>query len=72
MQGLCDIVEIVNERESFNATCRTRQERQAGCRDVAVLVGEVSVAQVGAASAIVAHPLEGTFFNSCWITMARR
>jgi hypothetical protein len=30
VQGLCDIVEIVNERKSFNATCRTRQERLAG------------------------------------------
>ncbi|MFJ8312142.1 MULTISPECIES: SAM-dependent methyltransferase [unclassified Streptomyces] len=68
-----DIVEIVNERESFAVACRAWLERLARCRDIAVvLAGEESVARVERCLGILAATLEDKYFSNLRVTLARR
>ncbi|AVZ77927.1 cyclopropane-fatty-acyl-phospholipid synthase (plasmid) [Streptomyces lunaelactis] len=71
--GLFDVIEIVNERESFAVACRAWLHRLAQCRDVAVvLAGEEVVARFERCLGIFAYTLEDKFFNNFRVTIARR
>ncbi|MER7412770.1 class I SAM-dependent methyltransferase [Streptomyces cacaoi] len=72
-EGLFDVVEIVNERESFAVACRAWLELLAARRDEAVaLEGEEVVARFERYLDIFAYTLEDRFFNNFRITVARR
>ncbi|WP_017615285.1 class I SAM-dependent methyltransferase [Nocardiopsis salina] len=73
MEGLFDIVEIVNERESFAMACRAWLERLAADREQAVAAeGEDVVARFERYLDIFAYTLEDRFFNNFRLTLTRR
>ncbi|WP_327232788.1 class I SAM-dependent methyltransferase [Streptomyces sp. NBC_01317] len=72
-EGLFEVVEIVNERESFAQACRAWLERLAADRETAVaLEGEDVVARFERYLDIFAYTLEDKFFNNFRVTIARR
>ncbi|GAB3441797.1 hypothetical protein GCM10027570_08350 [Streptomonospora sediminis] len=73
MEGLFDVAEIRNERESFARACRAWLELLADRRDEAVaLEGEDVVARFERYLDIFAYTLEDRFFNNFRITVERR
>ncbi|WP_438297347.1 SAM-dependent methyltransferase [Streptomyces sp. HUAS TT7] len=72
-EGLFDVIEIVDERESFAMACRAWRERLTRCRDVAVvLADEEAVARVERCLGIVVSAFEDKFFSNVRVTLARR
>lgn len=73
MEGLFDVVEIVNERESFARACRAWLELLAERRQEAVAMeGDDVVTRFERYLDIFAYTLEDRFFNNFRITVARR
>ncbi|NEC69446.1 class I SAM-dependent methyltransferase [Streptomyces sp. SID9727] len=72
-EGLFDVVEVVNERESFAVACRAWLQLLAERRDEAVAMeGEEVVARFERYLDIFAYTLEDKFFNNFRVTIARR
>ncbi len=73
MEGLFDVVEIRNERESFSRACRVWLEFLAERRDEAVaLEGETVVARFERYLDIFAYTLEDRYFNNFRVVLTRR
>jgi cyclopropane-fatty-acyl-phospholipid synthase len=73
MEGLFDVVEIRNERESFARACRVWLEQLADRRDEAVaLEGEQVVARFERYLDIFAYTLEDRYFNNFRVVLTRR
>jgi cyclopropane-fatty-acyl-phospholipid synthase len=72
-EGLFDVVEIKNERESFSRACRVWLEYLAARRDEAVaLGGETVVARFERYLDIFAYTLEDRYFNNFRVVLTRR
>lgn len=73
MEGVFDVVEIRNERESFSRACRVWLQFLADRRDEAVaLEGEQVVARFERYLDIFAYTLEDKYFNNFRIVATRR
>lgn len=73
MEGLFNVVEIRNERESFSRACRVWLEFLADRRDEAVaLGGEAVVARFERYLDIFAYTLEDEYFNNFRVVLTRR
>ncbi|MFI9642523.1 class I SAM-dependent methyltransferase [Micromonospora sp. NPDC051925] len=73
LEGLFDVVEIRNERESFSRACRVWLEYLAERRDEAVeMEGEEVVARFERYLDIFAYTLEDAYFNNFRVVLTRR
>lgn len=73
MEGLFEVTEIRNERESFSRACRVWLEHLAERRDEAVAMeGEAVVARFERYLDIFAYALEDQIFNNFRMTLTRR